>query len=281
LYRNACRGIPDSGSGRNRNERNQTLKAIKELYQYREMLKNLVRKDLRTRYKGSFLGFLWTFINPLLQLLVYTVIFTTIMRLDIDNYSMFLFVALLPWNFFSTSLMIGTGSIVNNKELIKKIYFPREIVPISVVTSGFVNLILSFVIVFIALFVSGIGITPAVVCLPVVFLVAYVMTLGFTLLFSALNVYFRDLEHILEIGTMAWFYLTPIVYKLDMIPARFLKLFFMNPMTPIIQAFRDILYYGIVPDFTVLGINLAAGMLLVVFGHLVFQRLQKNFAEEI
>ena len=257
------------------------MKAIKELYQYREMLKNLVRKDLRTRYKGSFLGFLWTFINPLLQLLVYTVIFTTIMRLDIDNYSMFLFVALLPWNFFSSSLMIGTGSIVNNKELIKKIYFPREIIPISVVTSGFVNLILSFVIVFIALFVSGIGITPAIVCLPVVLLVVYVMTLGFTLLFSALNVYFRDLEHILEIGTMAWFYLTPIVYKLDMIPARFLKLFFMNPMTPIIQAFRDILYYGILPDFTVLGINLAAGMLLVVFGHLVFQRLQKNFAEEI
>ena len=252
-----------------------------ELYQYREMLKNLVRKDLRTRYKGSFFGFLWTFINPLLQLLVYTVIFTTIMRFDIKNYAMFLFVALLPWIFFSNSLIGSTGSIINNKELIKKIFFPREIIPISVVTSGFVNLILSFVIVFIALFISGIGITPAIVCLPVVLLAVYVMTLGFSLLFSALNVYVRDLEHILGIVTMAWFYFTPVIYQVDIIPAKFLKLFFLNPMTPITLAFRDILYYGKAPDFTILGINLATGVLLTIFGHQVFRKLQKNFAEEI
>ena len=259
-----------------------TFKDFKELYQYREMLKNLVRKDLRTRYKGSFFGFLWTFINPLLQLLVYTVIFTTVMRFNnIENYSMFLFVALLPWIFFSGALTSSAGSIIGNKELIKKIFFPREIIPISVVTSGFVNMVLSYVIVFIALFVTGIGITPAVLCLPLVFLAAYMMTLGFSLLFSALNVYFRDLEHILGIVTMAWFYFTPIIYAVDMIPARFLGLFFMNPLTPIILAFRDILYYGVMPDFAILGINLATGVLLTIFGHQIFRKLQKNFVEEI
>jgi ABC-2 type transport system permease protein len=253
-----------------------------ELYQYREMLKNMVRKDLRTRYKGSFFGFLWTFINPLLQLVVYSVIFTTIMRFpDIENYSMFLFVALLPWIFFSSSLMSSTGSIINNKELIKKIFFPREIIPLSVVTSGFVNLLFGFVIIFTALFISGIGISRALLWLPLVLLAIFIVTLGFSLLFSALNVYVRDLEHILGIVTMAWFYFTPVLYKVDMIPARFIKLFYMNPMTPIILSFRDILYYGKAPDLKLLGITMAAGLLLVVFSHFIFKRLQKNFAEEI
>jgi lipopolysaccharide transport system permease protein len=252
-----------------------------ELYQYREMLKNMVRKDLRTRYKGSFFGFLWTFINPLLQLLVYTIIFKTIMRFDIENYSMFLFVALLPWIFFSGSLMSSTGSIINNKELIKKIFFPREIIPLSVVTSGFVNLLFGFVIIFIALFISGIGISPAIIWLPLVLVAVYIVTLGFSLLFSALNVYFRDLEHILGIVTMAWFYFTPVIYKVDLIPERFLKLYYLNPMTPVTLSFRDILYYGKTPDLRLLGITIVAGLLLVVFSHFVFKGLQKNFAEEI
>src|SRR5665647_3718938 len=115
--------------------------AIKEIFCYREMLRNMVRKDLRTRYKGSFLGFLWTFINPLLQLLVYTAIFSTIMRINIDKFSMFLFVALLPWIFFSTSIQASTSIIISNKELVKKIYFPRVVLPISVVVSNLMNLI--------------------------------------------------------------------------------------------------------------------------------------------
>jgi lipopolysaccharide transport system permease protein len=122
------------------------LVSLKEIYKYREMLKNLVRKELRTRYKGSVLGFLWTFINPLLQLLVYTVIFSTVMRINIDRFYIFMFVALLPWIFFSTSVQSSSSTIISNKDLIKKIYFPRVVLPVSVVISGLMNMIFSFAI---------------------------------------------------------------------------------------------------------------------------------------
>lgn len=245
------------------------------------MLKNLVRKELRTRYKGSVLGFLWTFINPLLQLVVYTVIFSTIMRINIDRFYIFMFVALLPWIFFSTSVQSSSSTIISNKDLVKKIYFPRVVLPVSVVISGLMNMIFSFAIVFPALIISGIGITPAVIYLPIVVIAALVMTLGFSVLFSGLNVYFRDLEHILGIVIMAWFYFTPIVYPVEMIPESFLRLFFLNPITPIILGFRDILYYGIAPNFVMLGINIISGLLLLIFALIVFENLQKNFAEEI
>lgn len=257
------------------------MKNLMELYRYREMLKNLVRKDLRTRYKGSFFGFLWTFINPLLQLLVYTAIFSTIMRVNIDKYHMFLFVALLPWIFFSNSILLSTNAIVGNKDLIKKVYFPRIVLPISVVTSGLINLLFGFIIVILALLITGVGITAAIIYLPVVTIVAFVMTLGFSLLFSSLNVFFRDLEHILGIATMAWFYFTPVLFSVDMIPPSFMKVFFLNPMTPIILSFRDVLYYGQAPDWRMLGISLLIGLLLVLFGSQVFHMLEKNFAEEI
>lgn len=257
------------------------LKAIGEVYRYREMLKNLVRKDLRTRYKGSVLGFLWTFVSPLLQLAVYTVVFSTVMRLGIDRFYIFLFVALLPWIFFSASVQSSTSVIVANKDLVKKIYFPREILPLSVVAANGMNLLFGFAIVFPVLFISGIGITGAVIYLPFVMVTGFVLALAFSLLFAGLNVYFRDLEHLLSIGMMAWFYFTPIVYPQEWIPEQYRLLFSLNPMKPVILSYRDILYHGTAPDFVQLGWCLAAGLLLLAFGYWMFLRLQRNFAEEI
>ena len=136
------------------------MQHIKELYEYREMIISLVRKDLRGRYKGSVLGFLWTFVNPLLQLIVYTIVFSIIMRASYEQYYLFLFVALVPWMFFSSSVTDGAASILKEKDMVKKIYFPREVLPISTVTSAFVNMILTFVVVFIVVIVSGRGINP-------------------------------------------------------------------------------------------------------------------------
>ncbi len=257
------------------------IQELTEVYRYREMLSNLVKKDLRTRYKGSVLGFLWTFVNPLLQLGVYTVIFSTVMRLNIDRFYIFLFVALLPWIFFATAVQSATSVIISNKELVKKIYFPRVVLPLSVVLANLMNLLFGFTIIFPALLFSGIGITSAVFYLPLVIFIEFVMALAFAMLFSGLNVYFRDLEHLLGIGMMAWFYFTPIVYPVTMIPDRYLQLFFLNPMTPIILAYRDILYFGIAPNMKLLGISLITGLLLLAFGTWVFLRLQRNFAEEI
>ena len=131
------------------------MKQLRELYEYREMIFSLVKKDLRGRYKGSVLGFLWTFINPLLQLVVFTLVFSVIMKAGYEQYYMFLFVALVPWMFFASSVQDGSTSILREKDMVKKIYFPREVLPIATVTSGFVNMLLTFIVIFAALLVSG------------------------------------------------------------------------------------------------------------------------------
>ena len=127
------------------------MKQLRELYEYREMIFSLVKKDLRGRYKGSVLGFLWTFINPLLQLVVFTLVFSVIMKAGYEQYYMFLFVALVPWMFFASSVQDGSTSILREKDMVKKIYFPREVLPIATVTSGFVNMLLTFIVIFAAL----------------------------------------------------------------------------------------------------------------------------------
>lgn len=257
------------------------MKELKELYSYREMMYNLVRKDLRTRYKGSFLGFLWTFINPLLQLIVYSIVFSIIMRVNVDKFYIYLFVALIPWLFFTTSIQNGATSILASKDLVKKIYFPRLIIPLSTVNAAFMNMIFSMVIVFAALILSGIGLSWYIVMLPIIMILEYLLALGLAFIFSSLNVYFRDLEHILGIITMAWFYLTPIVYTTDMIPEEYLGLFYLNPMTNIVIAYRDILYYQQMPNFSTLWGILIWSIVFIVVGYVLFQKLQKNFVEEL
>lgn len=258
------------------------MKHLKELYNYRQMIFSLVRKDLRGRYKGSLLGFLWTFINPLLQLFVFTLVFSIIMKAGYEQYYLFLFVALVPWMFFASSIQDGSTSVLRDKEMIKKIYFPREVMPIATVTSGFVNMILTFVVIFIVLFVSGRGLNVlALLCLPVVMLVEYILCLGIAMIVSALTVYFRDLQYILGIIVMALQYLTPVMYGPDMLPDWILPFFQLNPMTPIITIYRDILYWKQVPDLTVLLYSLFLGVIFVTVGYFMFNRLQKGFAENL
>ena len=191
------------------------MKHLREIYDYRQMIFSLVRKELRGRYKGSALGFLWTFINPLLQLCVYTFVFSIVMPNNIDKFYLYLFVGLIPWLFFSGSLTGGAASIINQKDMVKKIYFPREVMPIAYVTSNFVNMLLCFVVIFAVVIVSGVGINLIAICyLPIIMIVEYIMCLGGAMLTSALTVYFRDLEYILGIVTMAWMYFTPVVYSI-------------------------------------------------------------------
>ncbi|MCM1495524.1 MAG: ABC transporter permease [Bacteroides sp.] len=258
------------------------MNALKELYAYRQMIAGLVKKELRGRYKGSVLGFLWTFINPLLQLLVYTMVFSVIMKNGIEKYYIYLFVGLIPWIFFSTSVTSGSSCIIQSKEMVKKIYFPREVLPISTVTSGFINMLYCFVVIFAVLFVSGIGINwKAVLFLPPVMVVEYLLALGFALFFSALTVYFRDLEYILGIITMAWMYLTPVLYSIDIVPEELQIILKLNPMTSVIVAYRDILYFKAVPQMETLLTALIVGVVFCVLGYIVFHKLQKNFVEEL
>lgn len=257
------------------------MQFFKELFSYREMLFSLVRKDLRSRYKASVLGFLWTFLNPLLQLVVYTAVFSTIMRVNIDKYYLYMFLGIVPWLFLTTSLQCGATSIVSNSNLIKKVYFPRLIIPISVVSSAFINMLYTFIIVFLALIVSGVGFSIYILYLPVIMLLEYMFCLGLSFIFSALTVYFRDLEHIIGIVTMAWFYLNPIVYEINMVPEEYLGIFYLNPMTSIICAYRDVLYYQQLPQWNNLAGIWIWSILSILVGSVIFQILQKRFAEEL
>lgn len=258
------------------------MNIIKEIYDYRQMISSLVRRDLRGRYKGSVLGFMWTFLNPLFQLIVYTIVFSIIMRAGIERFYLFLFVALVPWIFFSTCVSAGSVCILSQQDMVKKIYFPREVLPIAYVTSQFVNMLFSFVVIFAVIIVSGVGLNiMALLFLPVIMLIEYMLALGITFLVSAVTVYFKDMQYILNIVTMAWMYMTPIVYSETMVPEKYLQLYKLNPVTPIIIAYRDILYYKRIPDMSTLTMAVVSGIVVMFIGTFTFSRLKRHFAEEL
>ena len=204
------------------------------------------------------------------------------MRAGIEDYYLFLFVALIPWIFFSSSLTGGASCIISQKEMVKKIYFPREVLPIAHVTCQLVNMFFSFLVMIAVLFLSGRGLDLALVpyLLPVIF-VEYVLALGIAFITSSITVYLRDLEHILVIIAMAWQFLSPVMYSIDMIPDKMRAVFFVNPMTSVIVAYRDILYYKRAPELGTLITATILGCGLLVTGWLLFGRLERHFAEEL
>ena len=258
------------------------MKLLKEIYGYRQMILSLVRRDLRGRYKGSVLGFLWTFINPLMQLVIYTIVFSTILRSDIEKYYLFLFVALIPWIFFSSALTGGASAITSQQSMVTKIYFPREVLPIAYVTSCFVNMLYCFIVVFAVVLFSGVGINfTAILFLPLVMVIEYIMALGIALISSSITVYFRDFEHISNILSMAWIYLTPVMYDIEIVPEELKHIFYANPMTPVIMAYRDILYYSQIPELNTLISAVVFGVVMLLTGIVLFGKLKRRFAEEM
>ena len=257
------------------------MNIFRELYEYREMIYMLVQREIRGRYKGSALGFFWTFLNPLLQFVVYAVVFSTIMRVDIDQFYIYLFVAFIPWFFLATAIPQGATCILGQSNLVEKIYFPRMVIPISTVLTGFVNMLLSEVVVLLVLLVSGFGISYHIAALPIVMMIQLLFLMGIVLVISALTVYFRDLAHILDIVVMGWFYATPIVYPPDMVPQNLQFLLYLNPMSGIIKCYRQILYYKCWPDFSSMVLALIVGAVMLLVGIFVFQKFQRGFAEEM
>ena len=191
-------------------------------------------------------------------------------------------VGMIHWLFFDMSLRQGAGCIRYQGDMIKKIYFPREVLPIACVTSNFVNMLFCFIIVFAVLFISGVGISiKAVVFLPLIMGLEYLLSLGFTLIVSAGTVYFKDLEHIVTVLLMAWIYGTPIMYSMSIIPENIKWIFKANPMTSIIEAFHNILYWKVLPEVHDIVYALVFGIILVIVGELIFAKLDDNFAEEL
>lgn len=258
------------------------MRKLRELWQYREMIVSLVRKDLKGRYKGSVLGFLWTFLNPLLQLLVYTMVFSVILKSGIPNYYLHLFVALVPWIYFASALTTGAKLVLDQKNMIKKIWFPREVLPIAYTVSGFCNMLFSFVIIFAVIGVMRLGVNAAALpwLIPVM-LIQFVLVLGMNLITSAVTVYVRDLEHIMGVISMAWMYLSPVVYGISFVPESWHRWYLLNPMAPLLLAYRDILYYQTAPALSQLLPAAVISFAVLGVGALTFSRLQRRFAEEL
>lgn len=254
---------------------------FKELYKYRQLLKSNVRKEIRGKYKGSFLGVLWSFVNPLLMTLVYAIVFPFLLKGSQENYVTFLVIGILPWTWFTTSIAQGTSTILGNGNILKKVYFPREILPISVITSGLVNFLISCIIIFIFLIFFGIGISFNILFLPIIVIIQYILSLGIIFITSSINVYIRDAEYIINFFIMMLFYGTPVLYSMDMFPTKIRMILNLNPMTPIIESYRDIFFYQKLPNFSSLGIVFLASVILLFLGIKIFKKLEKGFAEEL
>ena len=204
------------------------------------------------------------------------------MRVQTPHYLVFLICGIIPWTWFVNSLMGGTTSITNNANLIKKVYFPREILPISTVTSGVVNFAISCIIIVIFALIDGIGLSWHIVFLPIIMLLQYMVSLGIVFITSAINVYIKDVEYMVTFLMNLLFYATPILYSADMFKdSKFSIIFKINPMAYIVESYRNIFYAHEIPGLKTLGILLAFSIVFVVIGYNVFKYLEKRFAEEI
>lgn len=257
------------------------MNVFKNLYEYRELLKTSVKKEVRSKYKNSFLGVLWSFLNPLLQIIVYAIIFSLILKNKQDNYAIFLCAGLIPWTYFSISINKSAFTIIENGNIIKKVYFPREIIPISVVTAETINFLISTIIILGFVIFGGIGISKYILYYPLVLIAQYLVILAISFVVSSICVYFRDLQHFIGIILQLLFYATPIVYSQDSIPPEYQWILKYNPMTYIVNAYRNIFYYKT-------AINLKSIILLIIIsiggcvcGYWIFSKLQKGFAEQL
>ena len=254
---------------------------IKNLYNYRELLKSNVKKEIRGKYKGSFLGVLWSFLNPLLQVAVYAIVFPYIMRIKTPNYLQFLIVGIIPWTFFVTVLNQGMIAVRMNAGIIKKVYFPREILPISVALSGLVNFFISCIIILIFCIFGGLGISWHLLLLPVFAVIQFFLTLGIVMALSAINIYIKDIEYIVQFFINMMFYGTPILYSAELFPERIRWVLYLNPLTELIDAYRDIFMYHKLPELLPMLYLLGITVVLFFIGLAIFRKLEKGFAEEV
>ena len=273
------------------------IERLREVGQYRELLRNLVVRDLKVRYRNSFFGFLWALGNPLLMMGVFTIVFTVLWPQEIQNFPVFILAGLLPWNFFSSSVMGSITSITGNSHLIKKVYFPREVLPASAVLSNAVNFCLALVALFLVIILFRVPLTGWMLLLPVMIAVQVIFSLGVAFFLSAINVFYRDTEVIMDVVIMALFFMTPVFYPIERLPQSFVAfgidlpvqrlMYVVNPMASLIASYRSILYgsySGGPPGPPALDFFLRTAATSVVFfiaGYLFFAHRSKRFGEEV
>jgi lipopolysaccharide transport system permease protein len=269
---------------------------VLELWRYRSLVYNLIVRDLKVRYRDSLLGFLWSLVSPLLMMAVFTLVFGYFMpNRSVHAFHGFVLVAILPWNWFSAAVSGGLYSVVNNAPLINKIYFPREVLPISVVLSELVNFLLALPVLLAILVAAGIPPTVHALWLPVVIAIQLAFTLGIVLVLATAHVYFRDTGMIMSVLLLAWFFLTPIIYDIQQFRATAVPvlgisaekfMYYVNPMASLVATYRVILYGAAdgppgAPALNFLLRTAVTALGALVLGYVVFTRFSGRFGEEV
>lgn len=257
------------------------LENLIRLVRYRELLYSFVARDLKARYKGSILGFFWSLLHPLALTAVYAFVFSVILRVKVEHFALFLLTGLFPWLYHSGVVLNALTCVVANGNLIKKVAFPTELLPISVTLAHLYSFILTLVVLLIFLFVSGIGIDWTALLLPFVILDQTLFVLGIAFVVSALFVYVRDIEHILSLLLTIWMYLTPVLYPLEQVPEQLHPYFRLNPMTLKIGFYRSILLSHQWPEALDLLISAGSSLACAALGYLVYTRYKGHFPEEV
>ncbi len=264
----------------------------RELWRYRELIRNLVISNLKSRYKNSALGFVWSLLNPLGMMLVFTIVFGFLMPdVRVEKYPLFVLTGLLPWNFFQASINAGMYSVVGGSNLVKKVSFPREVLPIAAVLGQLVNFLLAFAVLFMALVVFQASFSPWLWTLPIVILIQTVFSTGVVLVLSTLNVFYRDTAMIMEVIMLAWFFLTPVVYSVGMLPETLSTgsltvplqrmVYILNPLASLIAIYRDLLYWGYRTDVDFFVRTAITAVAVFAFGYWFFLRYSDRFGEEL
>ncbi len=268
------------------------LAQLVELARYRELIVNLTVRELKARYKGSVLGFVWSLLSPLGMMLVFTFVFTVMMPSNqIRNFPVFVLCGLLPWQFFNGSILSGTSCIVVNGDLIKKVYFPLAVLPVASVLANLVNFLLALVVLFIALLISRVHLSPYALLLPIVILIQACFITGMVLTLSTLHVFYRDTLMVLEVVLLAWFFLTPVFYPIDVLPQSAMILgwsvdlrrwmYILNPVASLISTYRDLLYWGYRTNLDFFLRTAVTSLAVLGFGLWFFSRYSHRFSEEI
>jgi ABC-type polysaccharide/polyol phosphate export permease len=260
---------------------------LRQLPRYRALVQSLVTRELKARYRGSVLGFFWSFINPLLLLLIYTFVFSIVLPgirpAQLEPYALFMFCGILPWTWFSSSLSEAAGSLISGGNLIKKVLFPAEVLPLVTVLANMVHFVLGLPILaaFLVFYRVPVG-AQELLWFPAIVAVQLVFTLGLALLLSALTVHFRDIRDILSNLLTFWFFATPVIYPMSQAPELGRTLLNLNPMTHLVVSYQEVLFYeGPFGHWRWLIALAAASVGVFVAGYFLFDRLRDSFAEEV
>lgn len=258
------------------------LDNFRELYKYRLLLSALVKRHLAMRYRGSVLGFLWSFLNPLMLMLVYTVVFRYYIRFnEVENYTIFLFCGLLPWLWMTAALSEGTSSIVSSGHLITKSMFPAHLLPTVAVITSMIHYLLSLPLLFIFMLLAGMPFHITLLMLPVIIVVQFLFSYGLVLALSALNVHFRDVQHLLANFLTFLFFLIPVLYPVSTVPERFRFTMYLNPFALLTVWYHDIVLVGTLPSLSSLAFLFCFAITSVVIGNMIFNRYRESLAEAL